>query len=164
MVFTAAQITSFFEDNNQMGLSNRTRLYLQGEGLTHPDDLREFRRKEAWEQVVENCKRPPQIAAQAAAAGGAAPALVVQQPFQLPAKSLLRLKTAAIVCDYYHRTNRQLTAANMMWTRLNNFQLEWDTLLERKKSNDELSLPKISRNLPIVAFFEAYDTYAEEFI
>ena len=37
-----------------MGLSNRTRVYLQGEGLNHPDDLREFTKKEAWEQIVEN--------------------------------------------------------------------------------------------------------------
>jgi len=52
----------------------------------------------------------------------------------------------------------------MMWTRLSNFQLEWDTLVERKKNNDDLTLPKISRNLGIVPFFEAYDTFADEFI
>ena len=48
MVFTAAQITAFFEDGAQMGLSNRTRVYLQGEGITHPDNLIEFVKKEAW--------------------------------------------------------------------------------------------------------------------
>ncbi len=47
MVFTALQITAFFEDGAQMGLSNRTRVYLQGEGLTHPDDLIKFVKKEA---------------------------------------------------------------------------------------------------------------------
>ena len=75
-----------------------------------------------------------------------------QQPFQLPAKSLLRLRTAGLVCDYYHRTTRTLSAPNMMWTRLSNFQSEWDTLLERKKNNDDLTLPKISRKLGIVPF------------
>ncbi len=49
MVFTAAQITAFFEDGAQMGLSNRMRVYLQGEGITHPDDLLEFVKTEAWD-------------------------------------------------------------------------------------------------------------------
>ena len=59
MVFTAAQITSFFEDNDQMGLSNRTRVFLQGEGIMHPSDLSEFTKKDAWDPVLEQCKRPP---------------------------------------------------------------------------------------------------------
>ncbi len=106
MVFTAAQITAFFEDGAQMGLSNRTRVYLQGEGITHPDDLIKFVKKEAWDQVLENCKRPPQVA-------NAAGALVHQQPFLLPERSLLRLKTAALVVEYYTRTARNLSAMNM---------------------------------------------------
>ena len=39
MVFTNAQITSFFQDRDQMGLSNRTTVYLQGEVITDPNDL-----------------------------------------------------------------------------------------------------------------------------
>ncbi len=42
MVFMGAQITSFFEDNDQMGLSNQTRVHLQGKGIDHPFDLDEF--------------------------------------------------------------------------------------------------------------------------
>ncbi len=83
MVFTVAQITAFFEDGVQMGLSNRTRVYLQGEGITHPNDLIEFVKKEAWDQILENCKRPPQVV-------NAVGNLADQQPFLLPARSLLR--------------------------------------------------------------------------
>ncbi len=61
MVFTVAQITAFFDDGAQMGLLNRTRVYLQGEGITHPNDLIKFVKKEAWDQILENCKRPPQV-------------------------------------------------------------------------------------------------------
>ena len=107
----------FWEDADQMGLSNRTRVYLRGEGLDHPDDLREFTKKEAWAQIVENCKRPPQATNEEGE-------IVNQQLFQLPAKSLLRLRTAGLVCDYYHKTTRTLSAPNMMWTRLSSFQLE----------------------------------------
>ncbi len=94
MVFTAPQITAFFEDQAQMGLSNRTRVYLQGEGITHPDDLAEFCEKEIWDKIIENCKRPPQVA-------NAAGVLGDKQPFQLPVRSLLRLCIAARVVDYY---------------------------------------------------------------
>ena len=82
MVFTAAQITLFLEDAAQMGLSSCTRVYLQGEGINHPSDLEEFADKDTWDQIVENCKRPPQIP-------DANGNLVNQQPFLFPAKSLM---------------------------------------------------------------------------
>ena len=157
MVFTGAQITSFFEDADQMGLSNRTRVYIQGEGINRPDDLQEFTDKDAWDQIIENCKRPPQTT-------NAVGNHVNQQPFIFPAKSLMRLKVAARVVDYYARTSRPLSAANMRWVRLNNFNVEWKVIQDRKKANDELKLPVISKQLMIVAFFEAYETYFSEFI
>ncbi len=49
-----------------------------------------------------------------------------------------------------------------IWIRL--FRIEYDTLQERKKSNAELELLKILKFLPIVAFFEAYDTFEDKFI
>ena len=61
MVLTGGQLTLFFEDANQMGLSNRTRLHLQTEGITTPDDLVDFVTKDSWDPIVDNCKRPPQI-------------------------------------------------------------------------------------------------------
>ncbi len=69
-------------------------------------------------QIVEIFKRPPQIAEQAVGS------LANQAPFQLLAKSLLRLKTTFKVVDYYNKTLRTLTADNMTWVRLSNFQVE----------------------------------------
>ena len=80
MVFTGAQQTAFYEEPAQMGLSHRTRVHLQDEGINHPEDLAEFTKKETWDQIVENCKRPPQIPDPDEEG-----ALVNQQPFQLPA-------------------------------------------------------------------------------
>ena len=117
MVFTTSQITAFFENADQMESSNRTRVHLQGEGITHPNDLLEFMDKNSWKQIVETCKRPPQIA-------GAGGALVDQQPFQLPAKSLLRLQIAAKVVEHYTKTARPLAAANIRWVCLSNFKIE----------------------------------------
>ena len=159
MVFTNAQITAFFEGNDQMGLSHRTRLYLQLEGLDHPRDLVDFVKSDAWDQVLENCKRPPQVADPANPGQ-----LMNQSPFRFPSKSLLRLKVAARVIEYYNRTGRDLTAGNLAWNRLANFQIEWDTLVQRRKANDELTLPVVSKQLSITSFFEAYETFAGEFI
>ena len=157
MVLTAGQLTLFFEDANQMGLSNRTRLHLQTEGIATPDDLVDFVTKDSWDPIVDNCKRPPQIP-------GAGGALVNQQAFHLPAKSLMRLKVAAQVVLYYTRTGRALTSANLTWTRMSNFKVEWDSLKEQKESNDEGSLPVISQKLSVTSFFEAYDTFVGNFI
>ena len=62
MPLTQIEINSFFRDNNQMGLSDRTQAHLATEGIVIPDDLAEFNNKEVWYQVEENCKRPPMIA------------------------------------------------------------------------------------------------------
>ena len=157
MVLTAGQLTLFFEDANQMGLSNRTRLHLQTEGITTPDDLVDFVTKDSWDPIVDNCKRPPQIP-------GAGGALVNQQAFHLPAKSLMRLKTAAQVVLFYNRTGRALTAPSLTWARMSNFKVEWESLKEQKDSNDEGSLPVISQKLFITNFFEAYETFVGNFI
>ena len=42
MVFSAAQQTAFFTENDQIGLSARTRAHLVDEGIAHPDDLAEL--------------------------------------------------------------------------------------------------------------------------
>ena len=110
MVFTNQQQTAFFENNDQMGLANRTRVFLQSKGIAHPRDLIDFVKKEAWDQLQENCKRPPQVPDPNNAA-----ALINQPAFRLPSKSLLRLKVAARAVEYYKRTGRELSAANMAW-------------------------------------------------
>ena len=142
-----------------MGLSNRTRIYLQTEGITDPDDLSDFIGKDDWTPILDNCRRPPQLQ-------GANPGdpLVNQQAFHLPAKSLMRLKVAAQVVLFYDRTNRPLTAQNLTWVRLKTFKTEWESLKEQKTANDEGSLPVISNKLSIANFFEAYETFAGNFI
>ena len=50
MVFTAAQITSFFEDEDQMGLTHRTRtLSLNTEGIITVGELAEWKDND-WDQ------------------------------------------------------------------------------------------------------------------
>ena len=159
MVLTAGQLTAFFEDPAQMGLSNRTRVHLQSEGITIPDDLIDFVGNDDWTPILDNCRRPPQIPGQ-----GANAPLVNQQAFHLSAKSLMRLKVAAQAVLYYDRTDRPLTAQSMTWMRLRSFKTEWESLKEQKSANDEGSLPVISNKLSIANFFEAYETFVENFV
>ena len=138
MPLTGNMINSFFRDADQMGLSARTQDQLAGEGITDLDDLANFDNKEAWEQIVENCKRPPKIADPKNANQ-----LVAQKPFQLPAESLMCLKVAAKAVKYFSSIDCPLTAAMMKWDkRLKNFKLEWDSLQEMKMVNDDSSLPR----------------------
>ena len=90
MPLTANHVTAFFRDIEQMVLSARTRIHLQGEGILIPDDLTNFTSKDSWDQIVENCKRPARILDPANVGQ-----FIAQEAFQLPAKSLMRLKVAA---------------------------------------------------------------------
>ena len=96
MVLTNTQTTAFFTYAHQMNMPGRTRTFLQSKGITSPEDLAKFTTKEAWEQVLENCKRPPQIPDPANAA-----LMINDQPYRIPAKLLMRLKVAAIAIKYY---------------------------------------------------------------
>ena len=95
MPLAAAQTTAFFEGPDQMALSHRTRVFLQSEGINLVGDLVDFVTKDSWAQVVENFKRPRMIPDPANAGQ-----LMAQEPFRLPAKSLMRLKVAAVAVSY----------------------------------------------------------------
>ena len=58
-----------------------------------------------------------------------------------------------------------LASENTVWEqRLNKFQVEIISLLERKKGNHDAYLTIISNKLSITNFFEAYDTLAGDYI
>ena len=89
MVLSAAQITSFFEDADQMGLTNLTRnLSLNTEGITTVDELAEWKNDD-WDQWKNNCKKPDRIPDPENPAN-----LINQTPFAISVKSLKLLKAA----------------------------------------------------------------------
>ena len=149
----------FFENANQMGLANRTRVYLQTEGIVTVEDLAEFVTKESWVQVIENCKRPPKIPDPANPAGP----LIEQEAFRIGAKSLKRLKVAAKCIAYYINTGRDLTAAALMWnTRLATFEVAWKAIEDQKDQESSNKLPILTRNFPIDKWIESYSNYASQ--
>jgi hypothetical protein len=57
MVFMQAQTTSFFEDEDQMGIAADTRTELVNEGIEAVSDLSDFD-KDTLTQVADNLRRP----------------------------------------------------------------------------------------------------------
>ena len=57
MVLTAAQMTTFFEHADQMGIPHNTVLQLQSEGITSVSDLVDFN-KDSLQQLADNLKHP----------------------------------------------------------------------------------------------------------
>jgi hypothetical protein len=57
MVLMNAQMESFFENNDQMGIPNDTVIQLQAEGITSVDDLIYFD-KDTLQQVADNLCQP----------------------------------------------------------------------------------------------------------
>ena len=89
MVLTAAQITSFFEDADQMGLNHQTNtLSLNSEGIITVGELAE-RKDDDWDQWKNNCKNPDIILDPENPAN-----IIHQTPFAISATSLKWLKAA----------------------------------------------------------------------
>ena len=108
-MFGVAQVTAFFEDNNQMGISHRTRVYLQSEGIVRPDNLIDFTASDSLKQIIEKCKHTARIHGP-----NNAGQTIAQEDFHFTARSRMRLKVADVTVEYYSKTSRPLAAANMI--------------------------------------------------
>ena len=107
MPLTAAQRPLFFEDDAQMGITNRTVIQLQTEGLNGIKDLVEFD-KETIKGMASNLRRP----------GGKIPdpnpgaaegATILRPPFAFGAKSQQRLIHATKLLRFYNTVGRAVT-------------------------------------------------------
>ena len=160
MPLTATQVTAFFRDINQMGHSARTRIYLQGEGILIPDDLIDFTSKDSWDQIVDNCKCPARIPDPSNVGQ-----FIEKEAFQIPVKSLMRLKVSEKAVEYYPKTDRPLTAPDITYKqRLKNFKAEWDSIQERKADKDDSALTIIYNNFPITQWFEEHEAFNSNYI
>jgi len=91
-LFDAAELTSFFEGQDYMVLTNRTCLQLVLEGITVPDDFIDFD-AEGLEGIFLNLQKPPKVLATGAAAI-AAGRLREIMAYEVSAKSKMRLSNA----------------------------------------------------------------------
>ena len=116
MVITAAQQVFFFEDSDQMGLSNRTRiLSLIFEVIVAVDDLDDWD-DDDWDHWKSNCKKPDRVQDTNNVAN-----IISQVPFKIRVKYLKRLKIASKLIRYYDSVSIMRSAANIRWVMMNNF-------------------------------------------
>ena len=156
MVLTTAQMTTFFEHSDQMGIPHTTVLQLQSEGITLVSDLADFN-KDSLQQLADNLRCPgrhvpdPNPAAQPGST-------IPTPPFVFGAKSQRRITVACDLVEYYI-TGRDLTAANLQWnTVMKNFDIQW-TAPKEKKGDDSPETPKISKALPVIKWMEAFQDF-----
>jgi len=157
MVLTAAQITAFFTDADQMGIPQRTVDQLEQEGIESPDDLVDFD-KDTLAMVAENLRRPggrePNPDPNAAAG-----ATIPTQPYVFSAKSQQRMLAVANIVRYYRDTGRLLTVGNIRYDPVvRNFQQQYKALEERRKE-DNPEVPRITKSLPVLKWAEAFDDH-----
>ena len=125
MVLTAGQTTAFFEDDDKIGLNNRTMVdSLDAEGISTVDDMAEWK-DEDWDSWVVNCKKPDRVPDPANPGQ-----LIVQAPFPISVKSIKRLKAAARLVRYYNSIGVTLTPGNISWDTIKNFELQRDAMDE----------------------------------
>jgi hypothetical protein len=173
MAFTAAEIRSFFEDADYLGLSARTAQAFAMEGVVTPEDLADFD-KDGFEQIYRNLRKPAKVlqggagrgqggagrgrggrGRGAAAAAPAAAVWVEVEPYVVPAKSQMRITACALAAKYYKMTGRELDPDNMRWDVVQRFDEEWKAILERKKKDDPPT-PKLSKGVPVHKWMESF--------
>jgi hypothetical protein len=155
-LFDAAQLTSFFEGPDFMGLSNRTCLQLAHEGITAHDDFKDFD-AEGLKGIFLNLLKPPKVPATGAAAL-AAGCLRKVMAYKVSAKSKMRLKGAQKIAKFYENAGRDLDPQNMTWLVIKRFLEQWKALMERKKEDFGLP-PKLTKHYPVHKWMELMVLY-----
>ena len=71
--------------------------------------------------------------------------LIHQVPFPLSVKSLKRLKIASRMIHYYYSVSVDLTAPNLFWTVLDNFEIQRKAMAKKAKHSSP-DVPKLGNN------------------
>ncbi len=157
MVLTAAQITSFFTDADQMGLQVATKDKLADEGIQNPSDLADFD-EDTLKKAAANLRNPGDRIANPdpnAQAGSTIP----RPPYVFGAQSQKRLMEAGELIRFYDTIGRALTVANIKYDPIiKDFTKQWKALKSRI-DDDKTDVPVISKALPVIKWTEAFDDF-----
>ena len=157
IVLTVAQMTTFFEHADQMGIPHATVLQLLSKGITLVSDLADFNTT-SLQQQVDNLRHPGGFVLDpnpAAPPGSTVPT----PPTVFGAKSQRRIAVACDLVKYYITVSCDLTVVNLQWnTVMKNFDIQW-TVPKEKKGDDSPETPKISKALPVIKQMEAFQDF-----
>jgi hypothetical protein len=162
MVLTAAQITAFFTDVDQMGLPDATRIKLQAEEINEPSDLADFDEdtlKKAATKLRNPGDRIPNPDSNAPAGS-----TIPRPPYAFGAQSQKRLIEAGESIRFYQTIDRPETAGNLRYDHiLKDFTKQWKALKSRKDDNSP-NVPIISKALPVIKWTEAFYDFLSQTI
>ena len=155
--FYNSQLTSFFTNTTQMGLSAAMRQRLATEGLQTVDDFDDFK-EDQLDQAFKNMRTAiPGVPAVVDEDGVIqVPAVAPIAPLLVPARCALRLKVASIAYHYYKDIGRTPTAANMNYSLvLKGFYTEWQAI-QTLKNEDRPSVPVLSKHQTPLKWMESF--------
>ena len=157
MPLTAAQLTAFWTDPDQMGLTNRTRRQMAAEGLTTPDDFEDFPEKGDLEGLFKLLLKP------AKEISGAGPTATLKEvaAYVIPAKTQIRLQGVRKVVAYYEKVGRAITASDVMWPVVRNYVEQHKALMEKKEADVGLP-PKLTKDKLVYKWLESLQQYLSD--
>jgi hypothetical protein len=141
---------AFWVDKDSMAIKTETLKQLKLEGIEEPENLADFD-KETLDQVAKNLRTPPRPQN----ASDPTP-----QPFVFSAKTQKRMLAAPEVVRYHITIDRVLTVGSMSYNTIMNFSDQWRALRDRKKE-DAPAVPKITMDLPVIVWVEAFEVYLQ---
>lgn len=154
MVLTAPQLTDFWTNSAQMGLSDRTRKQMAKEGLTEPADFEDFSKKSDLDALFKLLLKPAKVAGGTAGTGS----LREVASYAIPAKSQIRIDGARKMVLYYILVGRTLEAADLMWPVIKNFVEQWEALMEKKTATIG-EPPRLSKDKVVHKWLEQFNQY-----
>ena len=138
-----------------MGLTNNTRIWLQGEGVTDVMDMLYFD-DDLWDSVYQKALKPRWFTASDGTVTQAAPP-------EFSAMSLKKLKIATRGVKYYTAVGRALSAASMKFDPILKELDQQLKILDDLKSDGALDkVPKQNKNLKFLDWLEAFNIFLGE--
>lgn len=151
MVFTAAQLTAFFENDDQMGMNAEARRRLIIKGITTVESLGVIT-PEAFDSAIKSLAREGRVA-DPNRAGMFLPA------FEISIPTTLKMTTMINLVRYYETIGRTVTPVNVKWSTVGlQFRDMWVAIEERKTANNP-DPPLVTRGLPILKWIGAFRTH-----
>ena len=134
MPLNNAQLTAFWTDNDQMGLSDCTPDKMAQEGLTLPEDFVDFSKKEDLDALYRTLLKP----AKTSVGVGVNVRLQEVAQYEIPTRSQIRLHVARKMMVYYAMVGRSVEADDLRWPVMKSFNEQWKALLEKKAADATL--------------------------
>ena len=156
-MLTAIQLTAFWTDTDQMGLTSRTRKQMAAEGLTTPDDFEDFPAKGDLEGLFKLLLKP----AKEMSGTGTTATLKEVAAYVIPAKSQIRLQGVRKIVAYYEKVGRTITASDVMWPVVKNYVEQHKALMEKKEADVGLP-PKLTKDKLVYKWLESLQQYLSD--